>query len=215
MSCCSHCNATEEVFGKKDAERALRSYKKKGPGKTTQMLLREIRKTDLNDATLLDIGGGVGILHHELLGGQVTTATHIDASTYHNEAAIEEDKQRNIADLVNYLRGDAVEMKDQLPQADLVTLDKVICCYPDWEGLLRTSVEKSSRLVALSIPRDRWFVRIFIHMTNLFQKIKGSAFRVFVHPRESIDRTAESLGFEVVSAAENLAWQVAIYQKRD
>jgi hypothetical protein len=42
MSCCNHCVDAEGLFSHRLAKQELRSYRKKGPRYTTQMLLRAI-----------------------------------------------------------------------------------------------------------------------------------------------------------------------------
>ena len=39
-------------------------------------------------------------------------------------------QQRGYDDRWHGIVGDFVEIADQVPRADVVTLDKVICCYP-------------------------------------------------------------------------------------
>lgn len=213
MNCCSHCEATEQIFNLKSAQRSIKKYRKKGPLKTTKLLLEKIIESGITNADLLDIGGGIGIIHHELLNEAVSTATHVDASVAHNTIAKEEDELRDQSHLVSYLQGDAVDLEDQLPDADIVTLDKVICCYPDWEGLLRVSASKSRKMFVFSIPREKWFVRAVVRFENLIQKIKGSAFRVFVHPLEPMDEILKDMELEFVSRSQNLSWQVVVYQR--
>ena len=70
----------------------LKSYRQKGPTKTTRFLLTALKQAGVNGLTLLDVGGGVGIIQHELLPEGVATAVHIDASTAYLDAAQEEAK---------------------------------------------------------------------------------------------------------------------------
>ena len=56
MGCCQ-CQGIENMFDKKSAKRALKRYLKKGPSKTTTMLLKAIHKTGVKDLDFLDIGG--------------------------------------------------------------------------------------------------------------------------------------------------------------
>ena len=46
-------------------------------------------------------------------------------------------------------------MSDEIEAADVVTLDRVICCYPDMEALVGRSAERALRLYGLVHPRDR------------------------------------------------------------
>jgi magnesium-protoporphyrin O-methyltransferase len=82
-SSCSTCGISRQ-FGSAKAAKNLRRYQRKGPDPTTRMLIdammAQVRRSQLSEMTLLDIGGGVGILHHELIDGVVRDAVHIDVS---------------------------------------------------------------------------------------------------------------------------------------
>jgi hypothetical protein len=41
-----------------------------------------------------------------------------------------------------------------------VALDRVVCCYPSWERLLDAALGHAERCLALSYPRDAWYVRL-------------------------------------------------------
>ncbi len=215
MSCCSHCQAAETQFGPTVARRDLKRYRRRGPDPTTRLLLASIRATGTRNARLLDIGAGIGVLHHELLGATVREAVHVEAALAYVTVAREEDERRGQANRVRYLMGDAVEREGDLPRAELVTLDRVICCYPDWEELVRCSAAKAEQVLAISVPHDRWYVRMLVALENLGRRLRGNRFRTFVHPVAAIDRALERLGFRRSHAAGTLAWYVALYRRAD
>ena len=213
MSCCAYCQATDKEFGPARARRDLRRYHKKGPDKTTRMLLSAIRERGLSSGTLLDVGAGVGVLHHELLGHQVETATHVEVSSAYLTEARAETTRRGNDDRVSFVQGDFVDVAPQVADADVVTLDRVICCYPDYLSLLRAAGGKARHLCALSYPRDRWTVRLAIAVMNLFGRLRGSAFRVFVHPNAAVDAAMRDLGFRPCSSETTVVWQASLYER--
>ncbi len=214
MSCCTHCQAIDQQFGPAMARRDLQRYHKKGPDKTTKMLLRAIRERGLSSGTLLDVGAGVGVLHHELLGHQVETATHVEASSAYLTEARAETTRRGNDDRVSFVQGDFVDVAPQVADADVVTLDRVICCYPDYLSLLQAAGGKARRLCALSYPRDRWIVRLAVAIMNLSRRLRGSAFRLFVHPSAAVDAAMRDLGFQACSSETTVVWQVLLYERR-
>ena len=213
MSCCT-CQAIDKQFGPDMARRDLQRYHKKGPDKTTKMLLRAIRERGLSSGTLLDVGAGVGVLHHELLGHQVETATHVEASSAYLTEARAETTRRGNDDRVSFVQGDFVDVAPQVADADVVTLDRVICCYPDYLSLLQAAGGKARRLCALSYPRDRWTVRLAVAIMNLSRRLRGSAFRLFVHPSAAVDAAMRDLGFQPCSSETTVVWQVLLYERR-
>ena len=63
MGCCQ-CQGIENMFDKKAAKRQLKRYLKKGPSKTTSMLLNAIHKEGVHGLNFLDIGGGIGAIQY-------------------------------------------------------------------------------------------------------------------------------------------------------
>lgn len=215
MSCCGHCTAADTYFGPEVARRDIERYRRRGPNPTTRLLLEGIRATDLRDGHLLDVGAGVGVLHHELLDKSVGTVTHVEAASAYSAAARREDARRGWQGRVRYLTGDAVDLEAKLPPADIVTLDRVLCCYPEWEPLVRITAQRATRYYAYSAPHDRWYVRAGFSLRNLQHRLRGRAFRAFVHPVGGVDGLLDSLGFRRRYLRRTVVWRVALYERRD
>ena len=64
---CPHCRGADKIFDQGTAERDLKDYRVHGPGTTTRLLIAALKAAGIADRTLLDIGGGVGVIQHELL----------------------------------------------------------------------------------------------------------------------------------------------------
>lgn len=78
---CRQCQGIESFFDQKEANKELKGYRKKGPAKTTQMLIDALRAAGVQGSTLLDIGGGVGAIQYELLKAGASGAVSVEAST--------------------------------------------------------------------------------------------------------------------------------------
>src|SRR5262245_43451615 len=122
MKCCE-CESIEGQFGRETAARDLRRFRKRGPIRTTRLLIEDIQRSEIDAASLLDIGGGVGAIHHALLDDRAQAAVHVDISPDYIAAAREEAQRRGHADRVRFVRGDFVAMAPELAAADIVTLD--------------------------------------------------------------------------------------------
>lgn len=79
MNCCQ-CEGIEAFFDDKTAARELKRYRKKGADKTTRILIEALQTEDVSGKTLLDIGGGIGAIQHELMSSGAATVTNVDAS---------------------------------------------------------------------------------------------------------------------------------------
>lgn len=63
------CELTDRAFSRREARKELASYLRIGPGGTTREIVNNLRACGISNAALLDIGGGIGVIHHELLEG--------------------------------------------------------------------------------------------------------------------------------------------------
>ena len=117
--------------------------------------------TDYRGATLLDIGGGVGVAQLDLLSAGLRSATDVDASSAYLDVAREEAQRRGYSERVSYRHGDLVALAPEIEPADIVTLDRVICCYHDMPALVRASAAKARRLYGLVYPHDAWWTRCY------------------------------------------------------
>ncbi len=211
---CSQCQGIEEVFSQEYVRRELKRYRSKGPGKTTRLLTEAIEKEGVQGLSLLDIGGGVGAIQHKLIAAGVREVTSVDASTAYLEAAREEAEKRGQAERVSYHRGNFVDLADDIAPADIVTLDRVICCYPDMEKLVELSAKRARKIYGLVYPRDTWWVRAGLAIGNLYLRMRGSAYRTFSHPTKVVEAIVHSSGFKEKSYSQSLVWQVVVYTRR-
>src|SRR5262249_33500334 len=112
-----------------------------------------------------------------------------------------------------FILGDFAVVAATLPDADVVTLDRVVCCYPDAEALLAAAARRTRQLLAISYPRDRWYVRLVIFLENWARKIKGNPFRAFVHSPRGMVFVWESAGSTRDPPRGPLAWPADLYRR--
>jgi hypothetical protein len=203
-----------EAYDEKIASAELRRYRKKGPNPWTRALVETLKAEGVQGTTLLDIGGGIGAVQHELLAAGAVSATSVDASRAYLAAAREESDRRGLSGRITYLHGDFVELAPSVPPADIVTLERVLNVYPDWERLASLSAERALRLYGIVIPRNTPFVRMVISGINLMLLFKRKRVRAAVVPIDAIDRVLETKGFRrQASTRVGPAWLVAIYRR--
>ena len=213
MNCCGHCQDAGRIFGDGTAKRELRRYLKRGPNKSTRMLLDEIRKHDLSGWSLLDIGSGVGAIGFELLDEGVARAVSVDASPAYVSVSRAEAARKGVADRSHHLAGDFTSIPDDIPNADVVTLDRSICCYPHMKKLVDQSTEKAGRLYGVVYPRNRWSVRAVMRIGNIVNMLRRIDFRTYVHPPREIDERIRANGFKRVKLLRTMVWEVALYER--
>ena len=213
MVTCCQCQAIERQFGQRTARWELRSYRKRGPRSTTRLLIDALRDEGVERASILDVGGGIGAIYHELLAAGARNATHVDVSPAYLRAAREEAERRGHADRIELVHADFVEVAATRESADVVTLDRVICCYPDMARLVALSAEKTRRLLGAVYPRAAWWVRLAMGGVNVVSRLRRSAFRAYVHPPGSIDGVLLEGGLKRRYFRRTLVWEVAVYSR--
>src|SRR5215211_7813228 len=211
---CNCCEITDNAFSEAEARAELRNYHRRGPARQTGLILNAIRSLGVRNANLLDIGGGIGAIHHELLEDVAREATHVDASSAYLKEAKREAARRGHSERVNFIHADFTDVANQLPEADIVTLDRVVCCYPDFRRLLKAAAEHSHRALAFTYPREVWYLRIAFKIMNFFQNLRKDPFRVFLHPVSEMDALLKREGFKRVSLRRLLVWEMTLYQRR-
>src|SRR6266508_5885567 len=170
-SCCSTFRAGAlREFSAAVAEGDLKRYRRKGPNPTTR-LLRDGVIAAGGGQSVLDIGAGIGALSLELLACGFSQATLVDASPAYQAAARRAAGEREMERRMEFREGDFVEMSPQIPPADAVVLDRVVCCYPAYPPLLEAALVHSQKVFAYSYPRERWYVRLAVHLENQIRRL--------------------------------------------
>jgi SAM-dependent methyltransferase len=178
------------------------------------MLIDGLRAAGIGGASLLDIGGGVGAIHHTLLDAGATTAFHVDVSGDYIKAARDEAIERGHTNRVLFLHGDFVDRASGIPVADVVTLDRVICCYPDMEALVGHAADKSRRLFGAVYPPDAWWMRLSVRAINVLMRLRRSAFRSYAHSPAAIEAVLQRHGFERIERKRTFVWEIVIFARR-
>lgn len=209
-----HCCGANQLFDEKTAVKDLKSYLKKGPNKETKLLTEALKKQQIIGYSLLDIGGGIGPIPLEIIPNGVSKVTDVDASSGYIKIAKQEALKRNYAQFTEYVLGDFVTEANEIQTHDIVTLDKVLCCYPNVNDLLKTSLSKATKYYGVVYPQSCILSRFIAQFLNLKHKIMGNPFRTFIHNPEMIEQTILNAGFKKIYNGKTLLlWQVQLYEK--
>ncbi len=214
MACCTGPCAAAAHFNPKKAERDLRRYQRRGPDATTQLILKELHRWPLRGLHLLDVGGGIGVIAAELAGVNLASVTLADASAGYLEAARRHLASRGASLPAQFFLGDFATTADSLVDADIVTLDRVVCCYPDVQALLRGAAARARSMVAFTYPRDRWYVHAAVALENSWYSLRRDPFRAFVHSPERMASVLEASGFVRAARHSTLEWAFDLYRRR-
>jgi magnesium-protoporphyrin O-methyltransferase len=179
----------------------------------TRELIEVVRGEGVEGARVLDIGAGVGAVHISLLEAGAAWAVDVDASREYLATARSEAERRGLGDRVQYRYGDVVELAGELPPADVVTLDSVICCYPYLEPLLAAATRSRPRLVGITYPRDVWWMRAYVRLFNVAHSIRRRPGSYFIHRDAQVGRWMAGAGYENVHEGGTREWRVVLYRR--
>ncbi|MBI4311352.1 MAG: methyltransferase domain-containing protein [Chloroflexi bacterium] len=212
MDCCT-VNDLDKVFGKRFAEADLQHYLKKGLDRRASALVRLISQRGVEGAAILEVGPGVGALHMELLKAGATSAAGYDASPAYVAAATDLAQRLGFQDRVQYHVGDFVDPAFAPAEADIVVLDRVVCCYPDMTALLSKSGRLAKGLYAVSFPRPTWYMRTGRLFLNLGFILIRRRYRFYLHPHRAIVQAIQAQGLRLVEQARSGLWQIQVYER--
>jgi magnesium-protoporphyrin O-methyltransferase len=208
---CRHCLDAADLFSERVAGRELSRYRRRGPSTSTRLLLRGLLGQGVENASFLDIGGGVGAIQQELLAAGARQGMGVDASGAYLEAARAEAERRGTLHRLDLRRGDVVDLDSEIPDADVVTLDRVLCCYPDMERLVAVSCRHATRVWGAVLPRESLWVRFGVAILNAVQTVRRKAFRVHLHGVGRVEERVRDQGFVPVASARTWLWEVRVF----
>lgn len=185
--------------------------------RVTEALVDALDGAGIQDRTVLDIGCGIGDLSMESLDRGAIRATGVELSPKAIREGTRMARDRGLADRMTFVPGDG--SKIELPRADVVVLNRVFCCYPDVEGLVRNSLAAAGSVYAFTAPPSRGvagrFGKIQTAISNVWYRVRDKkfhGFRVFIHDLDAIDETVRAAGFHRTRfERRRLVWQVAVY----
>ena len=85
-------------------------------------------------------------------------------------------------------------LAEQIDPADLVALDRVICCYADMAALVGRSAALARHRYGVVYLRDTWVGRLGVTLENAWLRLSRSPFRTYVHRTADVDAIVAAHG---------------------
>lgn len=207
MSACCDPREYDTIFTSRYARRTAGSYRRSGLDDTAERMVGFLASQGLDGATVLEIGGGVGGLHVELLRRGAGSAVNVELSTAYESEAELLLREWGLADRVDRRILDIAVDPQEVPVADVVVLHRVVCCYPDFAALLAAAANRTGRLMAFSYPRPRLLTRAETRFENFGYALRRRAFRTYVHSPQAMIDVVTGHGLTPLEFGENARWQ--------
>ncbi len=213
MSDCCTPKGYRQIFSEKSARAEARRYRRKGLDGTSRQITDLLKKRGVEGRTLLEVGGGIGAIEIDLLKAGVVRAVNVELTPTYEDAAGELLRESGLADRVERKVMDFTEVGTEVNAADIVVMNRVICCYPDMPKLARAAADHARGVLVMTFPNNRWWTRLGLTFVNLGFRVIRMQFRVFLHPPDLILAAVEQSGFKTSLNERGLLWQVAALEK--
>jgi hypothetical protein len=206
---CCDARGCDDFFGDKFARRVAKRYRRRGLDKTAARVAAFLEDAGIRNATVLEIGGGLGEIQLEPLKRGAAGAINLELSPAYDaearsllrEAGIEPGRvERRVHDIA--------ADPDSVEPADVVVLHRVVCCYPDYEALLAAAASHARRLLVFSHPRRNPGIRAFIALENFALRLRRKELRTFAHPPAAMLEVCRAYGMSTTFAHPGMIWQV-------
>jgi 2-polyprenyl-3-methyl-5-hydroxy-6-metoxy-1,4-benzoquinol methylase len=198
----------DAVFDSRFARRTARRYRKRGLTPSAADLIGFAADQGIEEATVLEIGGGIGHLQVELLRRGAAHVTNLEISGNYEHEASALLERTGMSDRVTRRLIDIAESPDDVEPADVVILHRVVCCYPDYERLLTAAASHAKRVLAFTHPPANVIARTAIGSENLLRRLRGNPVRAFVHPPDDMIRVLQAHGLTPRLQERRRGWQV-------
>jgi 2-polyprenyl-3-methyl-5-hydroxy-6-metoxy-1,4-benzoquinol methylase len=206
---CCDPRGCDGVFDERFARSRARRYRRKGLDATAQRMVDLLAADGLDGATVLEVGGGVGEIGLELLHHGAASVTNLELSPGYDQQAAALLAEAGLSGRVSRRLVDIAADPGAVDPADVVVLHRVVCCYPDFRGLLTAVAGHARRRVVFSFPRRTALVRAFLAVQNRLLRAGGREFQAFAHPPAEMFAVLAEHGLRPAMAHRGAVWQVA------
>jgi SAM-dependent methyltransferase len=200
-----------------DARVAERLAKGQDPGlvAVSQRLRDALVSQDPHGKTVLELGCGRGGLLLQLVEAGAARATGVDLSPAGIGAARDRFERAQLSGRAHLSVGDAARVP--LEPHDWVILDRVMCCYPDVEGLLTNTVPAARQIFAFTVPTSRGWrgaaARLEEWFENAWNTLLGKPCPGYVHDLDLIEDRLAHAGFRLRHRDRLRLWHLAVYER--
>jgi hypothetical protein len=201
------------MFKPRFARRSLRRYRKKGLDDLEQRMVAAASVDGLEEARVLEIGGGIGTLQTELLLAGAARGEVVELVGAFEPYARELAREKGLVERTSFRVADVLDDPEGAAPADVVMMNRVVCCSPDGIALTGRASRLSHRMLVLSFPRDLFWVRAAARLANGGFRLLGRSFRIFVHPRAALVAAAEAEGMRLADSGHGALWEFAALRR--
>ena len=163
--------------------------------------------------SVLELGSGSGALAVTLAAAGATSVEGIDLSPASVEIARRRAEEAGVEDRVSFEVGDG--SRASVDTHDWVVLDRVMCCFPDYDALLDVALPAAGRRIAFAVPNSRgwrgYVANAMVKVANVYERVTKGCLG-YVHPLDRIERRLSDAGFRLKDRSAGF-WYVAVWER--
>jgi magnesium-protoporphyrin O-methyltransferase len=201
------------IFSEKSAVGEARRYRRRGLDGTSRRIFDFIKRRGIEGKTVLEVGGGIGAIEVELLKAGMARAVNVELTPTYEAAAVALLGESGLADRAERKVMDFAEAGKEVESADVVIMNRVVCCYADMPKLAGAAAEHAKDLLVMTFPNERWWTQLGLSFGNFGFGLFRIQFRVFLHSPVAILAAVEKLGFRTTFNERGLLWQMAAFER--
>ena len=213
MSDCCSPKGYRWVFSEKSARAEARRYRKNGLDGTSKQIFDFLKTQGVEGRSVLEVGGGIGAIQIELLKAGAARAVSVELTPTYEEQAVELLRDAGLTDRVERKIMDFATAGAAVESADIVIMNRVICCYPDMPRLAGAASDHAREVLVLSFPRRTFWMRAGLGVANLMFRAMRREFHIFLHPPRHILATSQEHGLRTVLDDSGFLWTVAALRR--
>ena len=209
MSDCCTPKGYRWIFSERSAQREARLYRRRGLDGTSRRIVDFLKKQGVEGRTVLEIGGGIGAIQIELLKAGASRATSIELTPTYEDEANRLLSEAGLSGRVERKVMDFAQAADQVGGADIVVMNRVLCCYHDMPRLAGAAADHAQQTLVMTFPRRTLWLRAGLGVGNGLLWLTRRHFHVFIHRPSEILATSESHGLRPVLSQAGVMWTLA------
>ncbi len=206
--CCSP-KGYRWVFNERSAKSEARRYRKRGLDGTSTSIVDYLKARGVAGETVLEVGGGIGGIQIELLKAGAARATSIELMPTYEDVAAGLLAEAGLSERVERRVMDFAESEQQVEAADVVVMNRVVCCYPDMPRLVHAASRHARKVLVMTYPTKNPLLTLLIGIANVLLRVFRREFHIFLHSPQAILATSGEDGFSTVLDHKGILWTTA------
>jgi len=213
MSDCCTPKGYRWIFSERMAQADARRYRRKGLDATSRRIVEFVKKQGVEGRSVLEVGGGIGAIQLELLKAGAARAVSVELTPTYEDVAHQLVEEAGLSERVERKVMDFAQAAAEVEAADLVIMNRVICCYADMPRLAGAASDHTRRLLVMSYPKRAWWTIAGLAIANFILWATRREFHIFLHRPKQILATSERHGLKRVLDDPGLLWTVAALRR--